>query len=61
MVFVLLQVHGRTFPVQEYFLEDCVEILNFTPPPSVRKGGKNNKNNRDDDEAASFDDDEEAR
>uniref|UniRef100_A0A2L2YG33 RNA helicase n=1 Tax=Parasteatoda tepidariorum TaxID=114398 RepID=A0A2L2YG33_PARTP len=33
----IIEVSGRTFPVQEYFLEDCVQMLNFVPPPSTRK------------------------
>ncbi|GFW90887.1 ATP-dependent RNA helicase A [Trichonephila clavipes] len=33
----IIEVSGRTFPVQEYFLEDCIQMLNFTPPPSSKK------------------------
>ncbi|KAM9719885.1 ATP-dependent RNA helicase A-like [Menidia menidia] len=29
----VIEVYGRTFPVQEYFLEDCVQMTNFVPPP----------------------------
>ncbi|XP_063795836.1 ATP-dependent RNA helicase A protein-like isoform X1 [Pseudophryne corroboree] len=29
----IIEVHGRTFPVQEYFLEDCIEMTRFIPPP----------------------------
>ena len=38
----VLEVYGRMFPVQEYFLEDCVQMLNFKPDPNTRKtrGGK---------------------
>ncbi|GIY64676.1 dosage compensation regulator, partial [Caerostris extrusa] len=35
--FPQLQVSGRTFPVQEYFLEDCIQMLNFVPPPNIRR------------------------
>ncbi|GFT52705.1 ATP-dependent RNA helicase A protein, partial [Nephila pilipes] len=33
----IIEVSGRTFPVQEYFLEDCIQMLNFVPPPSTKK------------------------
>lgn len=33
----VVEVYGRTFPVQEYYLEDCIQMLNFIPPPNDRK------------------------
>ncbi|XP_061694799.1 ATP-dependent RNA helicase A isoform X2 [Syngnathoides biaculeatus] len=33
----IIEVFGRTFSVQEYFLEDCVQMTNFVPPPPDRK------------------------
>uniref|UniRef100_A0A8C7IK65 RNA helicase n=1 Tax=Oncorhynchus kisutch TaxID=8019 RepID=A0A8C7IK65_ONCKI len=33
----VIEVFGRTFPVQEYFLEDCIQMTHFIPPPSDRK------------------------
>ncbi|XP_013401683.1 ATP-dependent RNA helicase A-like [Lingula anatina] len=33
----VVEVHGRLFPVQDYYLEDCVQMLNFIPPPSNKK------------------------
>ncbi|KAM9719884.1 LOW QUALITY PROTEIN: ATP-dependent RNA helicase A-like [Menidia menidia] len=33
----VIEVYGRTFPVQEYFLEDCVQMTNFVPPPVEKK------------------------
>ncbi|XP_037833506.1 ATP-dependent RNA helicase A isoform X2 [Kryptolebias marmoratus] len=33
----IIEVFGRTFPVQEYFLEDCIQMTNFVPPPNDRK------------------------
>lgn len=27
----VIEIHGRTFPVQEYFLEDIVEMTHFQP------------------------------
>lgn len=35
----LLEVPGRTFEVKQYFLEDCVELVNFHPPPKLKKRG----------------------
>ncbi|CAH1795075.1 unnamed protein product [Owenia fusiformis] len=32
-----VEVYGRTHPVQEYYLEDCIQMLNFVPPPQQRK------------------------
>ncbi len=37
-----IDVPGRTFPVQTFFLEDAIEVLNFRPPPP-RKTFKGNK------------------
>uniref|UniRef100_A0A8C2ZET2 RNA helicase n=1 Tax=Cyclopterus lumpus TaxID=8103 RepID=A0A8C2ZET2_CYCLU len=33
----IIEVFGRTFSVQEYFLEDCIQMTNFVPPPLDRK------------------------
>ncbi|XP_028832545.1 ATP-dependent RNA helicase A isoform X1 [Denticeps clupeoides] len=33
----IIEVFGRTFPVQEYFLEDCIQMTQFVPPPLDRK------------------------
>ncbi|XP_069794295.1 ATP-dependent RNA helicase A isoform X3 [Narcine bancroftii] len=33
----IIEVHGRTFPVQEYFLEDCIQMTQFVPPPRDKK------------------------
>ncbi|XP_075689242.1 ATP-dependent RNA helicase A isoform X2 [Rhinoderma darwinii] len=48
----IIEVYGRTFPVQEYFLEDCVQMTQFIPPPLERKkrdkdeeGGDDNDTN----------------
>ena len=43
----VIEVHGKTYPVCEYYLEDVVQLLNFKPP-SNRK--RKNKNNNDDEE-----------
>ncbi|XP_071097710.1 ATP-dependent RNA helicase A-like [Haliotis cracherodii] len=36
----VVEVYGRVFPVQEYYLEDCIQMLNFVPPPNDRKRKK---------------------
>ncbi|XP_050389474.1 ATP-dependent RNA helicase A isoform X3 [Patella vulgata] len=36
----VVEVYGRAHPVQDYFLEDCVQMLNFVPPPPDRKRKK---------------------
>ncbi|XP_009081934.1 PREDICTED: ATP-dependent RNA helicase A, partial [Acanthisitta chloris] len=33
----IIEVYGRTFPVQDYFLEDCIQMTHFVPPPKERK------------------------
>ncbi|XP_006872619.1 PREDICTED: ATP-dependent RNA helicase A-like [Chrysochloris asiatica] len=33
----IIEVYGRTFPVQEYFLEDCIQMTHFIPPPKDKK------------------------
>ncbi|KAG1934781.1 ATP-dependent RNA helicase A [Pimephales promelas] len=33
----VIEVHGRAHPVQEYFLEDCIQMTQFVPPPMDRK------------------------
>lgn len=38
----VIEIPGRAFPVQQYFLEDCVELTNFVPSMEnsrKRKGG----------------------
>ncbi|KAG8227388.1 hypothetical protein J437_LFUL000396 [Ladona fulva] len=33
----VVEVEGRAYPVQEYFLEDCVQLVKFVPPMDIRK------------------------
>ncbi|CAH2059307.1 unnamed protein product, partial [Iphiclides podalirius] len=33
----VIEVPGRTYPVEQYFLEDCLEITKFVPPVDSRK------------------------
>lgn len=65
----IIEVPGRTFPVQEYFLEDCVEMTNFSaadivdtrdgPGGGSSGGGKNKKKNKkDDDDGEALEDDD---
>uniref|UniRef100_A0A1A7WG96 RNA helicase n=1 Tax=Iconisemion striatum TaxID=60296 RepID=A0A1A7WG96_9TELE len=45
----VIEVFGRTFPVQEYFLEDCIQMTNFVPPPMDRKKKDKDEEGGDDD------------
>ncbi|XP_016519565.1 ATP-dependent RNA helicase A isoform X2 [Poecilia formosa] len=45
----IIEVFGRTFPVQEYFLEDCIQMTNFVPPPMDRKKKDKDEDGGDDD------------
>ena len=55
----VVEVPGRAFPVQEYFLEDCIQMSNFVPPLSSRLLNKKNRNKNDnDDDDEGVDDDE---
>ncbi|XP_048515742.1 dosage compensation regulator isoform X2 [Athalia rosae] len=33
----VIEIPGRAYPVQQYFLEDCVQMTNFVPPADTRK------------------------
>ena len=48
----IVEVPGRAHPVQEYYLEDCIQMTKFVPPPSDRK---RKRNNDDDDDAPGAD------
>ena len=39
----VIEVYGRTHPVQEYFLEDCIQMTNFVAPPPRKKNKNSNK------------------
>ena len=43
----VIEIHGRAFPVQDYFLEDIVQMLDFIPPSGKKR---KNKNDDEDDE-----------
>ncbi|XP_051869007.1 ATP-dependent RNA helicase A isoform X2 [Pristis pectinata] len=46
----IIEVHGRTFPVQEYFLEDCIQMTQFVPPPRDKKKKDKDEEGGGDDE-----------
>ncbi len=58
----VIEVPGRTFPVQEYFLEDCIEMTNFPVALAQQASKKLNKKGggggRDDDAGDAAEDDE---
>ena len=43
----VVEVPGRSYPIQEYFLEDCIQMTNFMPEPIHKK---NKKKEEDEDE-----------
>ncbi|XP_072788781.1 ATP-dependent RNA helicase A isoform X3 [Taeniopygia guttata] len=47
----IIEVYGRTFPVQDYFLEDCIQMTQFVPPPKEKKKKEKDEENGDDDDA----------
>ncbi|CAH2311362.1 ATP-dependent RNA helicase A isoform X1 [Pelobates cultripes] len=47
----IIEVFGRTFPVQEYFLEDCIQMTQFIPPPRDKKKKDKDEEGGEDDEA----------
>lgn len=38
----VLEIPGRAYPVQQFFLEDCLEMTRFIPTPESRKKNKDN-------------------
>ncbi|XP_072504538.1 ATP-dependent RNA helicase A isoform X1 [Notamacropus eugenii] len=47
----IIEVFGRTYPVQEYFLEDCIQMTQFVPPPKDKKKKDKDDDGGDDDDA----------
>ncbi|XP_033322753.1 dosage compensation regulator mle isoform X1 [Megalopta genalis] len=41
----VIEIPGRAYPVQQYYLEDCVQLTNFVPPMDTKK-----RKNRDSDD-----------
>ncbi|XP_068238169.1 ATP-dependent RNA helicase A protein [Palaemon carinicauda] len=40
---VVVEIEGRAYPVDQYFLEDCIELTKFVPIPDNRKKSKKDK------------------
>lgn len=53
----VIEIPGRAFPVQQYFLEDCIELTKFIPPTDTRK--RKGGGGGDDDESTIGDDGDE--
>ncbi|NXR22499.1 DHX9 helicase, partial [Cinclus mexicanus] len=47
----IIEVYGRTFPVQDYFLEDCIQMTQFVPPPKEKKKKEKDEESAEDDDA----------
>ncbi|XP_057583618.1 ATP-dependent RNA helicase A isoform X3 [Hippopotamus amphibius kiboko] len=47
----IIEVYGRTYPVQEYFLEDCIQMTHFIPPPKEKKKKDKDDDSGEDDDA----------
>ncbi|NWH87179.1 DHX9 helicase, partial [Aegithalos caudatus] len=47
----IIEVYGRTFPVQDYFLEDCIQMTQFVPPPKEKKKKEKDEEGGEDDDA----------
>ncbi|XP_064004158.1 ATP-dependent RNA helicase A isoform X2 [Pogoniulus pusillus] len=45
----IIEVFGRTYPVQAYFLEDCIQMTKFVPPPKEKKKKDKDEENEDED------------
>ena len=54
----IVEVPGRAYPVEEYYLEDCIQVTNFMPPPDAKKRNKKRNDDDEDDEMAAGDDDD---
>ncbi|XP_072724009.1 ATP-dependent RNA helicase A isoform X4 [Ciconia boyciana] len=47
----VVEVFGRTYPVQDYFLEDCIQMTQFIPPPKEKKKKEKDEESGEDDDA----------
>uniref|UniRef100_A0A8C0QMV6 RNA helicase n=3 Tax=Chelonoidis abingdonii TaxID=106734 RepID=A0A8C0QMV6_CHEAB len=47
----IIEVYGRTFPVEEYFLEDCIQMTQFVPPLKDKKKKDRDEEGGEDDDA----------
>ncbi|XP_061201667.1 ATP-dependent RNA helicase A isoform X6 [Neopsephotus bourkii] len=46
----IIEVFGRTFPVRDYFLEDCIQMTQFVPPPKEKKKKEKDEESPEDDD-----------
>lgn len=46
----VIEIPGRAYPVQDYFLEDCVEMTKFVPPDGRKRKAGGASAGADDDE-----------
>lgn len=53
----IIDIYGQTYPVQEYFLEDLIQILDFTPCSFDRKKRKDDDDDDDEEECIADDQD----
>ncbi|XP_050306805.1 dosage compensation regulator isoform X2 [Anthonomus grandis grandis] len=54
----VLEIEGRAFPVQQYFLEDCIELTGFVPPLDTKKKNKGKKDDEGDEDTVADDTEE---
>ncbi|EMP34463.1 ATP-dependent RNA helicase A [Chelonia mydas] len=47
----IIEVYGRTYPVEEYFLEDCIQMTQFVPPLKDKKRKDKDEEGGEDDDA----------
>ncbi|XP_075278778.1 ATP-dependent RNA helicase A isoform X2 [Opisthocomus hoazin] len=47
----IVEVFGRTYPVQDYFLEDCIQMTQFVPPPKEKKKKEKDEESGEDGDA----------
>lgn len=46
----VIEIPGRAYPVEQYFLEDCIEMTKFVPPSDTKKRKSRGGGGDDDDE-----------
>ncbi|WP_348257458.1 hypothetical protein, partial [Salmonella enterica] len=49
----IIEVYGRTFTVQEYFLEDCIQMTQFSPTTKDKKKKDKEDDGGEDDDSHS--------
>eukprot|EP00096_Caligus_rogercresseyi_P013448 TRINITY_DN609_c0_g1_i3.p1 TRINITY_DN609_c0_g1~~TRINITY_DN609_c0_g1_i3.p1 ORF type:complete len:1366 (-),score=340.83 TRINITY_DN609_c0_g1_i3:377-4474(-) len=51
----ILEIPGKIFPVQEYYLEDCIQMTNFVPSEPIKKSSARKDEDECDDEIDGLD------